>query len=123
MQLYKDAFCEYFRYNDDGEISESEDSEGNTTHYEYDDNGNLISVTDEEGKSLILQTHQAMYKLPRPTLPMVLFWSRHPTARVMLPNMDTIRQPVTRTTSLMEMVTSHHMFMILWIVLSECHRS
>lgn len=51
MQLYKDAFCEYFRYNDDGEISESEDSEGNTTHYEYDDNGNLISVTDEEGKT------------------------------------------------------------------------
>ena len=31
--------------------SESEDSEGNTTHYEYDDNGNLISVTDEEGKT------------------------------------------------------------------------
>lgn len=51
LQLYKDAFCEYFRYNDDGEISESEDSEGNTTHYEYDDNGNLISVTDEEGKT------------------------------------------------------------------------
>ena len=31
--------------------AESEDSEGNTTHYEYDDNGNLISVTDEEGKT------------------------------------------------------------------------
>ena len=50
LQLYKDAFCEYYRYNDDNELSESEDADGDATQYEYDDNGNLTSVTDEDGK-------------------------------------------------------------------------
>ena len=68
LQLYKDAFCEYYRYNDSGELEESEDVEGETTQYEYDDNGNLICETDPDGKvtTYTYDSHNNMLTMTAP---------------------------------------------------------
>lgn len=50
IQLYKDGFCQYYRYNNDNELIESETEDGDTTQYVYDDDGNLTSVTDSDGR-------------------------------------------------------------------------